>query len=73
MDHATHRLGRERMGFRGFSVGSLVLVLLIVVVLFGTKRLREIGSDLGAAVRSFRKGMQDDVSIEEAKKDEHSL
>lgn len=60
------------MGFRGVSFGSLLLIFLIIVVLFGTKRLREIGSDLGAAIKSFRKGMQDDIN-EEAKKDEHSL
>lgn len=46
------------MGFRG--IGPLLLVLLIVVVVFGTKRLREIGNDLGAAVRGFRKGLQGD-------------
>lgn len=62
------------MGFRGVSFGSLLLIFLIILVLFGTKRLREIGSDLGAAVRSFRKGMQDEVAlVEENKKDEHPL
>jgi sec-independent protein translocase protein TatA len=45
---------------RGFSFGSLLLVFLIVLVLFGTKRLRDIGSDLGAAVRGFRKGLQEE-------------
>ncbi len=44
--------------FRGMSFGSLLVLFLIVVVLFGTKRLREIGSDLGTAVKNFRKGMQ---------------
>lgn len=48
------------MGFRGFGLGSLLLVFLIIVVLFGTKRLRELGNDLGAAIRSFRKGMQEE-------------
>ncbi len=43
--------------FRGMSLSSLLVLLLIVVVLFGTKRLRDIGGDLGAAVRSFRKGV----------------
>ncbi len=46
---------------RGISFGSLLLIFLIVVLLFGTKRLREIGSDLGEAMRSFRKGMQEEV------------
>lgn len=48
------------MGFRGMSFGSLLLVFFIIVLLFGTKRLREIGGDLGAAVKSFRKGLQEE-------------
>jgi sec-independent protein translocase protein TatA len=47
------------MGFGGVSMGSLLLIFLIVLVLFGTKKLRTIGEDLGQAVRSFRKGLQD--------------
>jgi sec-independent protein translocase protein TatA len=45
------------MGLGGISPGSLLLILLIAALLFGTTRLRSIGEDLGAAVRSFRKGM----------------
>ena len=48
------------MGFRGMSVGSLLIIFLIVLILFGTKRLRSIGSDLGTALRNFRKGMQEE-------------
>ncbi|MEO8402124.1 MAG: twin-arginine translocase TatA/TatE family subunit [Gammaproteobacteria bacterium] len=48
------------MGFRGINFGSLLLIFLIVALLFGTKRLREIGSDIGLAVKNFRKGMQDE-------------
>jgi sec-independent protein translocase protein TatA len=46
------------MGLRGLS--SLLIVFLILALLFGTRRLREIGNDLGAAVRSFRKGLNED-------------
>lgn len=46
------------MGFGGISFGSLLLILLIVLVLFGSKRLRSMGEDLGHAVRSFRKGLE---------------
>ena len=46
------------MGFSGISMGSLLLIFLIVLVLFGTKKLRTMGEDLGQAVRSFRKGLQ---------------
>jgi sec-independent protein translocase protein TatA len=35
-----------------------VLVLVVVVVVFGTKKLRNVGSDLGAAVRGFKEGMK---------------
>lgn len=55
---------------RGISFGSLILLFLIIVLLFGTKRIREIGNDLGAAVRSFRKGMQEEVVLVEEKNKE---
>lgn len=45
------------MGLGGISPGSLLLILLIALVLFGSKKLRTIGEDLGQAVRSFRKGL----------------
>lgn len=45
------------MGFHGTSFGSLILILIIAILLFGTKRLRSIGEDLGAALKSFRKGL----------------
>lgn len=45
------------MGVDGISTGSLLLIFLIVVVLFGTKRLRDVGEDLAAAVKGFRQGM----------------
>lgn len=48
------------MFFKGLNFGSLLLVFLIILVLFGTKRIREIGNDLGTAVKNFRKGLQDD-------------
>lgn len=41
------------------SVGSLVIILLIVLVLFGTKRLRDAGGDLGGAIKNFKKSVND--------------
>ncbi|HYW92896.1 MAG TPA: twin-arginine translocase TatA/TatE family subunit [Gammaproteobacteria bacterium] len=38
----------------GISIWQLLIILLIVVLVFGTKRLRNIGSDMGSALRSFR-------------------
>jgi len=41
----------------GISIGQLLVILVIVALLFGTKKLRNIGGDLGSAIKSFRKGM----------------
>jgi sec-independent protein translocase protein TatA len=41
------------------SFWQILIVLLIVLLLFGTKRLRNIGSDLGAAIKGFRRGVND--------------
>ena len=48
----------------GISPWSILLILIIVVVLFGTKKLRNIGSDLGAAMKSFKKSSQEDTPPE---------
>ena len=53
------------MGIGGISIWQLLIVLLIVVMVFGTKKLRNMGSDMGAAVKGFRKGMEDDKGGEE--------
>ena len=42
----------------GFSIWHWLIVLLVVVVIFGTKKLRNIGSDLGGAVKGFKDGMK---------------
>jgi len=44
----------------GVSLWQLLIILVIVVLLFGTKRLRSIGSDLGSAVKGFKKSVTDD-------------
>ena len=48
------------MGFGGLSIGSLLLILAIVVLLFGTKKLRNVGGDLGGAIKSFKKAVKDE-------------
>ncbi len=45
------------MGLGGISIWQLLIVLAIVILLFGTKRLRSFGSDLGNSVKGFRKAM----------------
>ncbi len=46
----------------GIGVWELVLLFLIVLVVFGTKRLRNIGGDLGSAIKSFRSAMNETES-----------
>jgi sec-independent protein translocase protein TatA len=41
----------------GMSITQLLIILVIVALIFGTKRLKEVGGDLGSAVKSFRKAM----------------
>ena len=48
------------MGFGGISIWSLLLILAIVILLFGTKKLRNVGGDLGGAIRSFKKSVKDE-------------
>ena len=54
------------MGVGGIGIWQLLIILLIVVMLFGTKKLRNIGSDLGGALKGFKTAMKD----EDAEKEE---
>ncbi len=47
-----------------FTIQHLLLILLIVVLVFGTKKLRNIGADLGGAVKSFKEGMTGNAGAE---------
>ncbi|ANG94682.1 Sec-independent protein translocase subunit TatA [Enterobacteriaceae bacterium 155047] len=44
----------------GISIWQLVIIAVIVVLLFGTKKLGSIGSDLGASIKGFKKAISDD-------------
>ncbi|NAW87674.1 Sec-independent protein translocase subunit TatA [Photobacterium halotolerans] len=44
----------------GISIWQLLIVALIIVLLFGTKKLRSMGGDLGSAVKGFKKALSDD-------------
>jgi len=50
----------------GFSIWQLVIILAIVMLLFGTKKLTNIGSDIGGAIRNFKKSMHDGEEEEKA-------
>jgi sec-independent protein translocase protein TatA len=49
------------------SVPQLLIILVIVALIFGTKRLKEVGGDLGSAIKSFRKAMATTEQDEEQK------
>ena len=51
-----------------FSIWHWAIVLLIVVLVFGTKKLKNLGSDLGGAVKGFKDGMKDGTAGAEADK-----
>ncbi len=53
----------------GISVWQLLIIAVIVVLLFGTKKLRGIGGDLGGAVKGFKKAMSDDEDTAKNAKD----
>ena len=57
------------MGLGGISIWQLLIVLAIVVMIFGTKRLKNIGSDLGGAIKGFKKSMADDDAVESTSND----
>ena len=63
----------KTMGLGGISIWQLLIVLVIVALIFGTKKLRGIGGDLGGAVKGFKKAIDDDKkdndeAIDEAEK-----
>ena len=51
----------------GISTTHLIIFLVIIVLIFGTKKLKNIGSDLGGAVKGFKDGMKDGEKPEEAR------
>jgi sec-independent protein translocase protein TatA len=56
----------------GISIWQLLIILVIVILLFGTKRLRGLGTDLGGAIKSFRSAVkdgEDDKNLEENEED----
>ena len=55
----------------GMSVTQLLIILVIVIVLFGTKRLRNLGSDLGGAIKSFRSAMKEGEEGKKLTEDEN--
>lgn len=59
------------MGLGGISMWQLLIILLIVVMVFGTKKLKNIGSDLGGALKGFKNAMKEED--DKADKDQAQL
>lgn len=55
--------------FGGISVWQLLILLVVVILIFGTKKLRTLGGDLGGAVKGFKKAMNEETD----KKDDAKL
>ena len=53
------------MGLGGISIWQLLIILAIVLLLFGTKRLSSLGSDLGGAIKGFRKSLNSEESADD--------
>ena len=48
------------MGIGGIGIWQLLIILVIVLLLFGTKKLRNLGGDLGGAIRGFKKAVSEE-------------
>ena len=57
------------MGFGGISIWQLLIILAIIVLIFGTKRIRNVGGDLGSFVKGFKKAVKEDKSLDDKKED----
>jgi sec-independent protein translocase protein TatA len=53
------------MGISGIGIWQLLIILMIVIMLFGSKRLGSLGSDLGTAIKGFRKNVGDTPDSED--------
>lgn len=58
------------MGFGGISIWQLLIVLAIIILLFGTKKLRSLGGDVGSAIKNFKQSMREGEGGAEGQSDE---
>jgi len=57
------------MGFGGISAWQLIIILVIVLLIFGTKKLRGVGGDLGSAIKSFKKAVKEEPGAKKSAED----
>lgn len=60
------------MGVGGIGIWQLVIILVIILLLFGTKKLRNLGTDLGGALKGFKSAMKDEEDKEKEGEGEES-
>lgn len=60
------------MGVGGIGIWQLVIILVIILLLFGTKKLRNLGTDLGGALKGFKSAMKDEEDKDKDKEGEES-
>ena len=60
------------MGLGGIGIWQLLIILLIVFMLFGTKKLRNLGSDLGGALKGFKTAIKDEEAPAVSDEDEEA-
>ncbi|GGN29771.1 MULTISPECIES: Sec-independent protein translocase subunit TatA [Marinomonas] len=59
--------------FGGISIWQLLIVLAILILIFGTKKLKNLGSDLGGAVKGFKEAVDKDDKAEDDKVAQHKV
>ena len=52
------------MGFGGISIWQLLIILVVVFLIFGSGKLRSLGSDIGSSIKGFKKALKDEESKE---------
>jgi sec-independent protein translocase protein TatA len=60
------------MGLGGISVWQLLIILAIIVLIFGPKRLKNLGSDLGNSIKGFRKAIKEEDKEKDKEKEEEN-
>ena len=60
------------MGFGGIGIWQLLIILVIILLVFGTKKLKNLGSDLGGAIKGFKSAMDEGGKGDKGKKEEAS-
>ena len=56
------------MGFGGISIWQLLIILVVVLLIFGSGKLKSLGSDLGSSIKGFKKAVKDEDSKEKEEK-----